>query len=114
VDVPDGLPRLSSEAELAVFRAAQEALANVIRHAEATAVTVRFRADDHTLRLTVRDNGRGLPDGVDVAAFERQGHLGLAGMRERIQALGGRVRFAGEQGMTVIVDVPVEPGRTTQ
>lgn len=114
VDIPAGLPRLSSEAELALFRAAQEALANVVRHAEATAVTLRLRADDHTLRLTVRDNGRGLPPGADVATFERQGHLGLAGMRERIQALGGRVRFAGEQGMTVIVDVPVEPGRVSQ
>jgi len=114
VDIPAGLPRLSSEAELALFRAAQEALANVVRHAEASTVTIRLRADDHTLRLTVRDNGRGLPSGADVATFERQGHLGLAGMRERIQALGGRVRFAGEQGMTVIVDVPVEPGRTAQ
>jgi signal transduction histidine kinase len=103
----DALPRIGPEAELALFRAAQEALANVVRHAEATHVTLTLTGIGRNLRLTVADDGRGFAPGSDIAAFEQNGHLGLAGMRERITALGGSVQVSGVSGVTVVVEVPV-------
>jgi signal transduction histidine kinase len=111
VDIDATLPRLDAERELGLFRAAQEAIANVIRHAEATRLVVRLRAVGDRVRLVVRDDGRGLAPDADLAAFEREGHLGLVGMRERIGGLGGTVRLDNSDGLTVTIDVPARsPG----
>lgn len=106
-DLAAGVPRLSDEAELALFRAAQESLANVVRHADASRVRLRLTSDHGRVTLTVADNGQGLPPGSDLASLEREGHLGLAGMRERIGALGGSVTVRNENGVTVRVEVPL-------
>lgn len=107
-DLPAETPRLPAETELALFRAAQEALANVVRHAGATRVTITLRHDGPWLRLVIRDDGRGFPSGTSPATFEQAGHLGLAGMRERIAALDGTVTVTGEGGgVAVMVEVPV-------
>ncbi|HEU4699981.1 MAG TPA: histidine kinase [Gemmatimonadales bacterium] len=98
LDAPATLPPLSKDAELALFRAVQEALANVARHAAAARVEVRVAAAADEVRLDVVDDGRGFPcaDGGDtqalLAQLERAGHMGLAGMRERLAALGGTLR----------------------
>lgn len=107
---PPALPPLSKEAELALFRALQEALANVVRHAAARTVEVVITVGAGGVRLAVQDDGRG-PGELDAERLEREGHMGLAGMRERINALGGRVRFgsAGGAGATLEVFVPAEP-----
>lgn len=102
----NSLPRTRPETELALFRAAQEALANVVRHASASAVSIRLGRCELGIRLTVSDDGRGLANGADLATFQREGHLGLAGMRERIVALGGTVQISAEKGVTVTVEVP--------
>jgi signal transduction histidine kinase len=90
-------------ADVVLLRAAQEALANVRRHADAGSVTVRLDRDGPggELRLEVVDDGRGLPPG------HAEG-LGLAGMRERVSAVGGTLDVApGEHGGTrVEVHVP--------
>jgi signal transduction histidine kinase len=106
--VPDTLPPLSEEAELAVFRALQEGLSNVLRHAGAQTVDVRLTVGVDNVRLEVRDDGRG-PPGTSAERLEREGHMGLAGMRERIKALGGRMRFGAgpETGATLEVVVPL-------
>jgi signal transduction histidine kinase len=106
---PATLPGLSSEAELALFRALQEALSNVARHAEATAVEIGLSASGGRVLLRVRDDGRGFPPGP-VEAYERRGHMGLAGMRERIGALGGSVQAHGATGggAELEVSVPVD------
>ena len=108
-DLPESIPRLEPEAELALFRAAQEALANVVRHAAASRVTIRLRVDGARLRLSVRDDGRGLPHNPVTASFDREGHVGLAGMRERITALGGSVTVgtARPTGVVVTVELPI-------
>jgi signal transduction histidine kinase len=108
---PSSLPGLSSEAELALFRALQEALANVARHAEATTVEIGLSAGGGRVLLEVRDDGRGFPT-EPLEAYERRGHMGLAGMRERIGALGGSVRThkAPGGGALVEVSVPVDGG----
>lgn len=108
LSVPDTLPALSEEAELALFRALQEGLSNVLRHASARTVDVRLTVGAEDVRLEVRDDGRG-PQSTSLERLEREGHMGLAGMRERINALGGRVRFGAgqETGATLEVVVPL-------
>jgi len=108
-DAPPELPPLAPEAELAIFRAVQEALSNVTRHAQARAVRVAVALDGALLRLVVEDDGRGPPAGADPERLERAGHMGLAGMRERIGALGGRVHLgaAAAGGARLEIDLPV-------
>jgi len=105
---PGVLPPLSKETELALFRALQEALSNVRRHAGARNVDVTLAVDGARVKLDVADDGRGPPEaGLD--RLEREGHMGLAGMRERINALGGSVRLSGspQRGASLEIAVPV-------
>jgi signal transduction histidine kinase len=105
---PAFLPPLSPDAELALFRSLQEALSNVLRHAAATSVDIAIWDTGQAVVLRVSDNGRGLPQEASVTQFERNGHMGLAGMRERITALGGSVRVTGgTAGSGVVLEVLV-------
>ncbi|HEY4647696.1 MAG TPA: ATP-binding protein, partial [Gemmatimonadales bacterium] len=109
---PDELPPLSPDAELALFRSLQEALSNVLRHAAATSVEVAITYSGPSVLLRVADNGRGLPEATGEGRFERNGHMGLAGMRERITALGGLVRIgSGDQSGAVIEVLLPAPSR---
>jgi signal transduction histidine kinase len=94
---PGTLPLLSKEAELALFRALQEALSNVLRHAGARTVEVGISVSPTGVLLAVRDDGRGPPP-LAPERLEEAGHMGLAGMRERIKALGGSLRFGRAAG----------------
>ncbi|MFF4349663.1 sensor histidine kinase [Streptomyces sp. NPDC001530] len=85
--VPADLPH---EVQAAAHRVVQEALTNVRRHAaDATEVTVALAYEDGTLRVTVRDNGRG---GTQMPHAARGGGFGLVGLTERVSALGGELR----------------------
>ena len=110
LDAPPALPPLSKEAELALFRALQEALSNVLRHADASAVDVGISVSRDGVLLEVRDDGRGVSGEATPARLEQGGHMGLAGMRERIGALGGTVRFRGEPGAGALLEVLVPAG----
>src|SRR5690606_17279016 len=83
-DIARTLPRLSDDLELALFRSAQESLTNVLRHSGAKEVSVSLYERDGLITLIIHDDGRGLPGGSDLDSLEQAGHLGLAGMRERI------------------------------
>jgi signal transduction histidine kinase len=112
---PVALPSLTKEAELALFRALQEALSNVRRHASARHVDVGISVAGSRVRLNVADDGSGPPPG-GVEHLEREGHMGLAGMRERIGALGGSVRFGAsrERGAALEVVLPVDGAGTPE
>ena len=110
---PPTLPSLSKEAELALFRALQEGLSNVRRHAAAANVEVALSVEPAGVRLLVRDDGRGPPE-TTLERLERTGHMGLAGMRERINALGGTVRFGGTRGAGASLEVLVPAGSAGQ
>ena len=105
--VPSVMPALSREAELALFRALQEALSNVLRHADARSVDIGISVNPDGVLLQVSDDGRGLPPGVTADRLELGGHMGLAGMRERITALGGTVRLKGRGGAGAQLEVRV-------
>jgi two-component system sensor histidine kinase UhpB len=87
---------LSPEAELAVYRIVQEALSNVVRHANATRAVVRLERGVKRLVVTVEDDGRGFD--VTRAASPESGGLGLFGMSERAGYLGGRVDVESTPG----------------
>lgn len=105
---PESVPPLSPDAELALFRALQEALSNVARHAGATAVDVLLQVDPEQLVIRVHDNGRGFPTLRDGQLRESEGRMGLTGMRERMHALGGVVELRNdERGAEVTMRLPM-------
>ena len=108
ITVPDSLPPLPEAHRLAVYRAAQEALTNVQRHAQASQASLTIGLSAEALTLCVRDNGIGLPNEAEQQGF------GLRGMRERIMQLGGSVelRSAKPDGTTVLVQLPNTTGET--
>lgn len=96
---------LPAEPARAAFRVAQEALTNALRHSGATRIQLSAEADPTSVRLTVDDNGRGLPDD-----WARAGHYGLRGLRERLATLGGRLALLRrpEGGTRVEAWLPLE------
>jgi signal transduction histidine kinase len=84
---------------LTAFRFLQEALTNVVRHAQATHVAVRLHIFGSVLRLVVRDNGQG----ISQDALSRPDRLGLKGMRQRVMACGGDMRIRGRQGSGTVI-----------
>ncbi|MCU0634858.1 MAG: GAF domain-containing sensor histidine kinase [Gemmatimonadaceae bacterium] len=102
-------PPLSPDVELALYRALQEALANVARHADARRVEVTLSSDARWVGLEVEDDGDGFDPDFELDTLARRGHMGLAGMRERIHRAGGTVTLgrAALGGARVQVRVPL-------
>jgi len=113
LDALDGA--LSSETQMSLYRVAQEALNNMVKHSRATETRIALKRESASVRLTVTDNGRGFdPQAAKVAEVpggSRPG-FGLNGMAERVRLLGGAltIRSAPEQGTTVEAILPY-PGR---
>jgi two-component system, NarL family, sensor histidine kinase DevS len=101
-DLGDG--RLPDEMETALYRIAQEAFTNVLKHAGASRVSVRLSRRDDTVTLVVHDDGKGFDQ-----ASARDGSLGLVGMRERVALLGGRLAVESSEGAGTMLkaEVPV-------
>lgn len=95
--------RLAPDIEVSVYRIVQEALSNVARHSGATACTVSLNCGRDVLRLVIEDNGRGIGPIATRLASGRG--LGLIGMRERAQALGGTFTIRERDGGGTIVAV---------
>lgn len=104
---PAETPRLEPDAELALYRTLQEALANAVRHGRCSRVWVELRVEEETARLTVVDDGVGFP--TDHAGVLDRTRGGLAGIRERITGVGGAFTLenAEEGGARVVVCVPL-------
>ena len=96
-------PSLSLKAKQELYRVAQEALHNTMKHAEASRVKVRLGRTDEAIILEIRDNGRGFD-----SAGSFPGHLGLRSMQERVQHLGGvlSIESTPGQGTTIYAQVP--------
>jgi signal transduction histidine kinase len=95
---------LSRPQTTALFRIFQETLTNVARHSAATNVLVTLTPEDDGVRLQVEDDGRGF----DLEQVAARRSLGILGMRERAEMLGGRFEIRGVEGRgtTVVVKMP--------
>lgn len=101
--------RLSTASTTCLYRVAQEALNNVIKHAHASAVRLQLLpSDEGRLVLRIVDNGRG----IDMAGARSPGSFGLLGMRERVRAVGGALRIDSSPGKGTTVEVHVAASRT--
>ena len=105
LDLPERLDEPPAHVRAELLQIAREALSNVARHARATEAAVRLSSTDTDLLLEIRDNGRGF----DPATTPREGHFGLANMRDRAVGLGGTmlVESAAGGGTHIIVRIPV-------
>jgi two-component system sensor histidine kinase UhpB len=97
------LPQLEADVELVIYRVAQEALTNVLRHSQAQQVAVSLREQDGTVVLEVTDDGCGLEGGLEEGS-------GIAGMRERAMLVGADLRITASAGNGVSVRLIVAEG----
>jgi signal transduction histidine kinase len=104
--------RLSSDKRTVLYRVAQEAFSNVAKHAQASAVEVRIQMRQGAIRMEIHDNGRSFQ--VQRVLFARRiRRLGLIGMRERVEMVGGSFTIESEpgKGTTVRAEIPLGGGR---
>lgn len=90
--------RLPEEVELMLFRITQEALRNVWRHSGATSAEIKVEFEESRTKVTVIDNGKGFELPEKMGDLARYGKLGLAGMQERAQLVGGTLSVKSEPG----------------
>lgn len=105
VQVPDNLPALSDAKATGLFRILQEALTNVMRHAQAHSVEIELVREQAHLRLSISDDGAGFSQ-----AQPRPASFGLVGVRERVLMLGGSMALHSEpgEGTRLSVTIPLE------
>jgi two-component system sensor histidine kinase UhpB len=101
--------RFERDIELALYRIAQEALSNVVRHAKASRATLNINFSEHEISLEISDDGIGFVVPKSPTDFAPSGHFGLLGMRERSELIGGRLEVKSEAkvGTQVSVRLPV-------
>jgi len=102
VETPEHLPHLPAAVEVAAYRITQEALTNVVRHAQARGCLIALTLDG-ALQLEIRDDGVGLPK-------DRRTGVGLTSMRERAEELGGRcvIEALPQGGTRVLAHLPCQ------
>jgi signal transduction histidine kinase len=101
---PDEEPKFTSEAAIALFRIAQEAFTNILKHSAAASVDLTLGLDGDAIVMRISDDGKGIP----ASRLTAIGSHGLASMRHRVRALGGRldVRSPASGGTTLLVRIP--------
>ncbi len=109
IDVqPPDFPRLAPELETAIFRIVQEALTNVFRHSGAQRAWVTLALQESQAVSSVRDDGKGIPSGVQEMSPGLIG-VGISGMKRRVKELGGELRLLNaDPGTIVEVCIPTE------
>ncbi|MFZ2280049.1 MAG: PAS domain S-box protein [Prosthecobacter sp.] len=104
-----GVEELGSSGRTVLYRVAQEALTNVVRHARATRVDISIQKHDGIHSMVITDNGQGFA-GDDASPAKGSSRLGLLGMRERVEIIGGTFCVASVPGQhtTVLVEIPAD------
>ncbi len=102
-----GNERLPTNAETDIYRVVQQAIANAIQHAEASAIKVQVKWSNEECRFTIEDDGRGIGD-INREDVVKSGHFGLANMRDRIERNGGSLEFGNSvpSGTTLTGTIP--------
>src|SRR5207245_469169 len=109
-DIEGEVDRVPGDAVIACYRLVQEALNNVVRHANARRAEVSLTRDSDRLTVTVIDDGRGLCYDPSSPETARDGHFGLIGMQERIRAIGGTLTYGpppDKRGTQIHAEFPV-------
>ena len=106
----DVIPLLSPETQLVLFRIVQESLNNVHRHSRASEASITVECQGDEIRVTISDNGKGFNLPRQLSEFASQGKLGLTGMAERVQLIGGELKVSSQEGKgtTIVVKVPTK------
>jgi signal transduction histidine kinase len=101
---PDDEPRFNSEAAIALFRIAQEAFTNILKHAQAASMDLTLNINAEKIVMQISDDGKGIQAGRLTAV----GSHGMASMRHRVRALGGRldIRSSASGGTVLLVQIP--------
>lgn len=94
------------ELETVIYRFCQEALSNVVRHADASSVEIRVWRQNDTLRVSVEDNGKGF----NTNAIIETGHFGIQGMKERAELAGGTLQIDSRLGLNTRVELALPIG----
>jgi PAS domain S-box-containing protein len=110
LELPESLERLPLDTETALFRIVQESLINIHRHAGSATARILLQRDMDMLVLEIEDHGHGMPgDSLEHVMSGGAVGVGIAGMRERIQQLGGRLEVTSrDHGTTVRAQLPLE------
>ena len=113
VQVHDGAKALSTEQQLEVYRIAQEALANIVKHASAAQVylTLDVEEDGNKVILNISDDGKGFEVPQDLSNLARRGGMGVLSMRQRACSVGGFLNITSHlgQGTALSLEVPITP-----
>jgi signal transduction histidine kinase len=100
--------RLPRRVEATLYHVAKEALHNVVKHARATAVWIRFQRKADSICCCIRDNGTGF-DPASIAVRQGEQGFGLIGMRERLSVIGGSMQInSGGCGTELLISIPME------
>jgi signal transduction histidine kinase len=104
----DSLP-LPDTVTICLYRVLQEALTNVVKHAKARQVKVGLQEDAESVSISVEDDGLGFDTRTSMSSGDASGGIGLLGMQERLEQLGGRLEIASRprQGTRILAQVPV-------
>jgi len=107
----EGTPfRLPSSMEIAAYRIVQEALNNIRKHANATKVNLRLQFQEDKLLVEIHDNGKGFDYSQTLDSAISVGHVGLLGMKQRAEMLGGDIRIKTDEGKgtTITLILPIQ------
>jgi PAS domain S-box-containing protein len=109
LDLAEDGKRIPDSARLALFRIYQQSLINVIRHADAKEVRIGLAMSQDSVTLEISDDGKGFALPEDWVDLARRNHFGLVGIKERAEAIGGKiaVRSSPGKGTTVRVEAPL-------
>jgi PAS domain S-box-containing protein len=111
VDVPGDFGRLPATLELMLFRVVQESLTNVIRHSGCKSAAIQISRDEKSVRLEIRDSGRGIPAERLADIRESGSGVGILGMRERVRLFKGEMKIdsnASGTKISIVLPVPAE------
>ncbi len=99
VELPEKSPTLSAEYDQCIFRISQEAITNIVRHANATLVSLTLSVERNRIDLKITDNGTGF----HYSDQKKSNHFGIAGMKERAELLGGALKISStpREGTTI-------------
>jgi two-component system, NarL family, sensor histidine kinase DegS len=108
IKIDDFKKKLTPLLEVNVFRIVQEALRNIERHANADEVQINLEADTNSIKITIQDNGQGFVLPNKLGNLVTEGKLGLIGVEERVNFLGGKfeIRSKLEEGTSLLIEIP--------